>query len=363
MKYSAKVTKEDKDLSIRILREAVPKMTALDIAVTPINYAVWYEYCLGSNPMLNREIDRMLDAGTPFTSRTNQQLFKEYLTEPEEAERLSSVQVETQSLITGLIRKITQVSQGTMNFSDVLNNFSEQLNDNPDGTTLNRLIEGIGSELAQVIEQNRGMTQSLAQMDKEVGELRSEMEALQSEVMTDPLTTLSNRRAFDQQMQQIFSLPENLSSGFSMMAVDIDFFKKVNDTYGHQAGDKVIAYIGRLLKRCVRQSDFVARYGGEEFVVILPATEFEHALEMAEIVRQAINEKKLSVGSEGNKISLGKVSVSIGVSSFLPSDDIDDCFGRADLALYKAKEAGRNCVRGMRHQADEPMAQSTAETA
>ncbi len=349
MKIESRTSGDDRELSIKILRQAVPKMTALDIAVTPVNYAVWYEYCLGTNPLLKLEIDKLLSSGTSFTSSTNDRLFKEFLAEPGDAEKLCSVQSETQSLISGLINKIRQISQGTADFSDVLSSYSDQLQDNPTEATLAELIEGLGSELTQVMQKNKGMAASLSQMDKEVNELRHEMESLQNEVMTDPLTTLFNRRAFDHQMQQVFNGATEGDKSFSMMVVDIDFFKKVNDTYGHQTGDKVIAYVGRLLKKGVRSSDFVARYGGEEFVIILPDTDFNIAMTVAEGVRAIINEKKLSIGAE-NRQSLGRISVSVGVSSFCTDDSIDDCMARADEALYQAKSSGRNCVKGIEKQ-------------
>ncbi|MGI2261563.1 GGDEF domain-containing protein [Shewanella sp. GXUN23E] len=331
-------------------------MTALDIAVTPINYAVWYEYCLGNNPKLNHEINALLGTGSRFTPTINDRLFREFLGHPDNSERLNHVQVETHSLVTGLIEKIKQVSLGTMNFSVVLNEFNEQLQDKPDEATLNELITGIGSELAEVIRRNQGMSLSLAQMGKEVGELRQEMESLQREVMTDPLTTLYNRRAFDLHLHRLFHEATRATNKFAMLAIDIDFFKKINDTHGHQAGDKVIAYIGRLLKRSVRSQDFVARYGGEEFVAILPHTQLVDAVALAEKLRGLINEKKLSTGGDSRQ-SLGRISVSIGVSVSRPGDQMEDCFKRADEALYQAKAAGRNCVKaaGQNNQTDRSM--------
>jgi diguanylate cyclase (GGDEF)-like protein len=127
---------------------------------------------------------------------------------------------------------------------------------------------------------------------------------------------------------------------FTLLIMDIDHFKSYNDTYGHLAGDEALRRTGFLLKESIRSCDYAARYGGEEFMLILPETEAEDGVELAERIRNQIAEKEM--GSDGNPL---KVTISIGVASFpKDGDDPHSLMKRADAALYEAKRRGRNRV-------------------
>ena len=182
-------------------------------------------------------------------------------------------------------------------------------------------------------------------MGQEVQNLKAEMENLSLAAMTDQLTSLHNRRAYEIAIQDHIHRAEEQQTRCSLLLVDIDRFKIFNDTYGHQIGDKVLAYVALALKQCVRGDDFVARYGGEEFVVLLPNTHFHDALQVAETLRERISERRLAIGKD-KKLSLGAITVSIGLASLQKGDDAETLFSRADKALYEAKSDGRNCVRG-----------------
>jgi diguanylate cyclase (GGDEF)-like protein len=157
----------------------------------------------------------------------------------------------------------------------------------------------------------------------------------------DTLTGLYNRRYFDErfgmEVQQAFVNKSSLS----LILIDIDHFKKVNDTYGHLEGDKILRGVGSLLKNSVRKNDTVARYGGEEFVLILPETNLEAASMIAERIRQVVESTAFDV--ENAHI---RVTISLGISSF-PSHrprSKEELVKMADLALYHAKGEGRNRV-------------------
>ena len=159
---------------------------------------------------------------------------------------------------------------------------------------------------------------------------------------TDPLTHLLNRRALTIRLVAELERVRRYNSPLTMLMVDLDHFKRVNDTYGHLVGDEVLRGISEILQRSVRTVDMVARYGGEEFVVVLPETGEQGAVVFAERIRERVEEHRFDAQrSEG-----AKVTVSIGVSSF-PAPHVEtaeDLFARADAALYRAKERGRNKV-------------------
>lgn len=341
---SSPAANKELDASAQILRLAVPQMSALDIPVTPENYTVWYEYFAQSNLDLNRAIDGFLANNVVFTKEVNTSLYKNFIQE-KSPEVIENVQIETQILINSLISKITQLNQGTEAFSNTLADFGLQLQSSPDVSTLNQLVDGVIDEMQNLLVNNQAMEQSLNAMGQEVQNLKTEMENLSLAAMTDQLTSLHNRRAYEIAIQDHIHRAQEQHTRCSLLLIDIDRFKVFNDTYGHQVGDKVLAYVALALKQCVRGDDFVARYGGEEFVVLLPNTHFHDALQVAETLRGRISERHLAIGKD-KKLSLGAITVSIGLASLQKGDDAETLFSRADKALYEAKSDGRNCVRG-----------------
>lgn len=156
----------------------------------------------------------------------------------------------------------------------------------------------------------------------------------------DSLTGLHNRRYFDERLREEVELASRYGERLSMIICDIDKFKKVNDTYGHPAGDSVLCWVANVLSGSVRKSDIVSRYGGEEFAILLARTDQAQAVELAEKMRAAFEARPFRY--QGVEIRL---TLSFGVSSLLHgSDDIEGFVSRADRALYRAKDQGRNRV-------------------
>ena len=160
--------------------------------------------------------------------------------------------------------------------------------------------------------------------------------------ITDGLTRIYNHRFFQELFEKEFKRATRYGSVFSLIMLDIDFFKRINDTYGHLFGDEILKEMAALVKGCLRTMDILARYGGEEFAILLPETHLEDAIQTAERIRMAVENHDFPA-SKGEPV---KVTVSQGVTSF-PSTDIEkrsDIVAKADAALYEAKEAGRNRV-------------------
>ncbi len=163
---------------------------------------------------------------------------------------------------------------------------------------------------------------------------------LQNQAIRDPLTSLYNRRYFESEVKKQIIKAKTANQPYSVLMLDADFFKKVNDTYGHKTGDKVLIELGAKAERALRDKDIVARYGGEEFVVFLPEIDSARAYKVADRLRQSI--ASIVVYSDDNQKV--KFTVSIGVSSSEISDNVDTLVKTADEALYKAKQNGRNRV-------------------
>jgi len=191
----------------------------------------------------------------------------------------------------------------------------------------------------KLVTANTEMQQRLASADEKLREQARLIETHAAEARTDPLTSLANRRAFDDEMARRISELTRQGRGFSVMMMDVDHFKKFNDMHGHQAGDAVLCAIADVFRANARGMDLVARYGGEEFAVIFPGTRTSDANIAALRFCEAIRTTAFRFG--GNTL---RVTASFGVAGALPEDTADSVVKRADTALYSSKSAGRDCV-------------------
>ncbi len=157
--------------------------------------------------------------------------------------------------------------------------------------------------------------------------------------LTDPLTGSGNRLALESTLTREIELAKRHKSPLSLLLIDVDDFKRVNDQWGHKTGDKVLKLIVKKLNEVNRQTDLIFRYGGEEFVILLNETSQSGAQVIAERIRLAI--EKASVDAAGQKL---KITVSLGAAALKPNDTKDRLFQRADKALYQAKKSGKNMV-------------------
>src|SRR4051812_41437108 len=196
----------------------------------------------------------------------------------------------------------------------------------------------IFSAMDQMLAANTELQQRLEQAEKQLAAQAAEIKAHESEARTDSLTSLSNRRAFDDELKRRLSEWQRKNTPCTLVLMDIDFFKKFNDTHGHQVGDEVLRCFAKVLAAQSRGEDLPCRYGGEEFAVILPDTDALNACKVAERIRAAIEES--TTVCDGKSL---KVTCSLGVSQFLTDDDVPRLIRRADDALYASKKAGRNC--------------------
>ncbi len=155
--------------------------------------------------------------------------------------------------------------------------------------------------------------------------------------LTDPLTGVGNRRRLDQALVAEISRADRTGGKLCALMADLDHFKRVNDVHGHEAGDAVLATFGDLLRRRTRATDIVARFGGEEFVVLMPDTDLEHAVGIAERIREAIADCRVAPLPD-------PVTASFGVAELAAGEQASDLLRRADGALYRAKQLGRNRV-------------------
>lgn len=222
-----------------------------------------------------------------------------------------------------------------------------------EATDLKQLKEKVNSQLGNIrqtldnfkqSDQQSSLTgqlQSLAEkiksMEEDAEKNRSTMEKHRYKAMHDPLTELPNREAYNERVDIEWQRWQRYAHPLTLAVCDLDHFKKINDTFGHQAGDRVLKIISRSIAQRLREVDFFGRYGGEEFVVIMPETSAKQALGVLEKIRAAIAKTAFNYKDAPLTISL-----SMGITEFRPGDTVESAFARADKALYAAKAAGRN---------------------
>jgi diguanylate cyclase len=274
-----------------------------------------------------------------FLTDLNDRLIKtyEHINESKEVEGESS---EARRQVTQSMRDQVSAMQHSVSIADELEQLKEEVN-----TRLDNIVSAMDQQ--HTIEQQRAS--SLSEQLDALGEQVKMMEHVSSQAekhleeqrqraLRDELTQLPNRAAYEQRLALEFDRWKRYDRPLSMVVGDIDFFKRVNDSFGHQAGDKVLRIIAKTLGTRLRKTDFVGRYGGEEFVLLMPETDQEEALTVAEGVREAIANCPFHFKDQELTITM-----SFGITEFHPDDQCDEVFNRADQALYKAKNNGRNC--------------------
>jgi diguanylate cyclase len=188
-------------------------------------------------------------------------------------------------------------------------------------------------------EQLSSLKNQVNDLEKENRKFHAEIELNRRQAYTDSLTNLPNRADWERRSEQDFLHFQRYGHNLVLAICDLDFFKNVNDTYGHQAGDRVLKIVARKLKDGIRETDFVARIGGEEFVILMPETSMEDAFRVCEKIRLSIADSNLHF--KGSPVNL---TISIGLAQFEQNSLIDDVFANADRLLYQAKNNGRNQI-------------------
>ncbi len=206
-------------------------------------------------------------------------------------------------------------------------------------TGIDSFQEVLISQISAVVESNKKMESDLTMTRYQLEEQAQEIDRTRQEARTDQLSGLENRKAFDEALLYSITKFHSKQKNFALLLCDVDHFKRINDTFGHQAGDMVVKRIGSTLKDCVRPQDHIARFGGDEFAVLLQNVNPAVAKDVAVRMRGAVERKNFAV--DGGNAELA-VTLSMGLAVVMQEDTTETILKRADQALYRSKEQGRN---------------------
>jgi diguanylate cyclase len=321
------------------IRQMLPLMMKHKVPVDPINYAVWYHYVSGASAELNKAIDTLISDQKPFDSDTGFNLYKTYICNAS-LESFEKINSNLLRLIEQTIFSANATSKKASTAKDKFNVKLNELKIAEKEKNIKSILLGIVFETTQLAEASNALKNQLDNANKEMKQLRNELNYVREASNTDGLTELLTRRAFDKALGELVN--NAFTKNACLAILDIDNFKRINDSFGHLVGDKVLKYFASLLKKYTAKHHHVARYGGEEMAIIMPDTTLTEAFNLIEQIRRALENSLLKY--KGDTESIGKVTVSAGIASFKAVDTAYTFIERADIALYLAKETGRNKV-------------------
>lgn len=323
-----------------IADQAIALLLRHGLLPLPRNYAVAFEYVSGSNAALQKALDDHLQSGKPIDDFLLRDLHDEYIT-ADQFRYLHGMGSDLRNILHGLIQTLSEAGDGAQTFGQSLAQHLARLDTSAGAEALRQVAADLLSTTRAAQQQNRQLQHSLEATRKEAENLRVELEQYRRDALIDPLTGLFNRRAMDIHVEELMLATES-GRTFSVVMMDIDHFKRINDTYGHALGDMVLRNVADTIRKCIRGQDVAVRYGGEEFLILLPDTPLDGARTVAETLRARV--EALRLVRRRDNFLLAPFTASLGVSSYRAGDTRDSLLQRADQALYLSKRVGRNRV-------------------
>lgn len=326
-----------KEKSAEYLRQAIHHMSRQDTAFHPVSYAVWYEYSSGEHARLIEEVNSLIEKEKKLNEKSTSHLYNKHIASMD-ADSAKVLVERFNQVVTNITSSTQKADQDTTVFRKALEAWSGEIH-NLDAE-LSVKFAPLLSDTLQMQTSMRSLQTQLESSLKEISDLKSEIMKAKQEAISDGLTGLMNRKGFDSALHQC--LDTVATDDTCLVIADIDFFKRVNDSYGHLFGDKVIQAVARILKTVSGNLYTAARYGGEEFVLLLPHTSVEIAKEIAETIRRQV--AAISIKNNVTQRLISNITVSLGVTAYQPGESADSFITRADQALYTSKAHGRNQV-------------------
>lgn len=332
---------ETTEEAAQVARVALPLASKYNLPANPINYAVLYEYVAEQNPELSQALEQLRLEPEKLTSERIQSLYHTFISLLDE-QAIDDARQAIGKIIVSTQGSLTQVDQESQTYQESLGTTANQLANNEASINTVDIIANLIDETIRMQAASKTLQEELAKTNEDLVQLRTEFKRVRHESLIDPLTGIKNRRAFDDALDELRENTVNSNEPMCLLMVDIDHFKKVNDRHGHVIGDAVLKWVAGVIDDNVRGGDVLARYGGEEFAILLPNTPMEGAGRVADNICNKVRNQKLSKGQAGADV--GRVTVSIGVATFYGREMSKQFVERADIALYRAKESGRNRV-------------------
>lgn len=326
--------------SFLVAERALELMKAYGSSACPRSYEVWYTYVSGAKPLMNDAIKRLTVERGAISDNEIDSIYDTHLCTQRHVVEAEKTSANVIAEIDDVMEMLDLALGSTAKYGESLQALSNDLAGPIDRAKVREVIGSLVLATKDAAETNQTLDARLKETRTEIETLRDTLEAVRAESLTDPLTGVSNRKHFEESLAKAVETGAQDRSPLSLVVIDIDYFKRFNDTYGHLTGDQVLKLVALTMRENVDETATLARFGGEEFAVILPETSLDAAHATAEKIRQSVMRRELIKRSTGE--SLGKVTISAGIAVLREGDTAVSLLERADHSMYAAKRMGRN---------------------
>lgn len=330
------INKEIKEKVIEVIRKELKFLIRNNILITPANYEKWF-----------RVFCHIVENNQNLSDTEIFSLYEELINDKIDLVDGQALEIKSRKEIADFLEKIAEsIDQKLAEAIRTIDYHQEKIDGHTE--TIKQEMENfkhensllkILKELEILKSQNENLIKKLEEYHKDVVRLNTELKIAKKEANIDFLTGLVNRRSFDRALNEMIKDFIQREYPFSLILMDLDDFKNVNDTYGHPAGDEVLREVSQLLRLFLRANTLIARIGGEEFAIILPGVELENAVKVAERIRKILENREIK-----SKNHIIKITASFGVTQVSKGDNLNTLYERVDKALYKSKNNGKNRV-------------------
>jgi diguanylate cyclase len=327
-----------------LAHRALQEMERCKVWPTPINFELWLSIAADPRGHLGVEVERIVALGEPITEALSEDLAARFLAKRNIDNEIQQTGTQLSQQLDGVSRAIQEAKQTSADYGLTLADATVEI-EQGGGGDLKKLVRRLTEATDRVAQQNAALEERLNDSNKRVESLQQNLNVVRRDSMTDALTNLANRKAFDEGLASAVAQADSEGLPLTLCIVDIDHFKRFNDTWGHQTGDQVIRYVASVIGRLGAEPRLAARYGGEEFAVVLPGDPTDIAAAMFDAMRLEIASRALKRRSTNE--DLGAVTVSVGVAGYRTGESPISLIERADEALYASKRAGRNRVTNL----------------
>jgi diguanylate cyclase len=325
-----------------LAKMALALMAERHVPPTPDNFHLFYTYVSGDNPAATQIFGELIAARRALEPQLLDDLRQRFFGTARLESAVETIGTEINDTVANMLMRLEAAERDTVAYGRTLSAATGELGGAQSADGLQKLVGGLLNATRAMETRTKSLETELQRSSHEVDELRTKLDSVRKESLTDPLTGLANRKAFDTELADAIRQSRENGEPLSLLMGDIDRFKTFNDTWGHQTGDQVLRLVAGCLSENVKGRDTAARYGGEEFAVILRNTALGDAVRLADQIRLYVERKKLVKKSTGD--ILGRISISIGAAQLGTTESRESLIQRADACLYGAKSAGRNCV-------------------
>ena len=319
-----------------LLHKAVPLMRKMDIAPTPYNYGIWYEYVRQTSPKLNQLVDSTIGKLGSLPSFMSKELFHQFLV-AEEARYNNDHKDKLEELVNSISSNTYSMSESLQELESVVAKSRRVLSRADRHKHLEKVVRFLDQGTKKALNDAEHFSNTLNRVNEEVQQLKAELDEIKNNVDLDPLTQLFNQKGLE---RQLYSLIPGSEDDLSLLILDIDHLKDINIKHGRRAGTALICHIGRILLNKKLENATLARLSGGTFAIVLHEATLDYAIEYAEIIRSHLNKQRLKNRSGQGIIE--KICVSVGVATIIGQESPTNLIARASGYLDNAKRQGRN---------------------